>query len=351
MLKPDASPLKPFLLILFLTMMLASGPGCSQNEEAAQSPSGQEDTQPPSVVAQVGSVTISVDDFKSYLEKRPTAYRHQVPLEELQKRRDKMVLEEVLFQEALRLDIDQHPDVRRRYRTMLTQKLMDEQVNRRQWDRDVPEAELQAYYDQHIEKFNRPAQVRIADIFISIPETATKEQRAALEKKADQALSHARALKGQRAGFNRLVRQYSSPHAIYGKNTTGFFDIEGKPRGIDRELAEAAFKLERVGSISDQVIATPEGLHVIMLVGKRAAVNRSLGSVRNQITRLVQRHSAEKAREDYIKALKAKADIKVDQAVLATVQTELVQNRSGKPESAVRPAAAPKPEPAPSPKK
>ena len=351
MLKPDASPWRPFLLILFLTMMLASGPGCSQKEEAAQSPPEKEDPQPPAVVAQVGAVTISADDFKPYLEKRPASYRHPVSLEKLQKRLEKMIIEEVLFQEALRLNIDQHPDVRRRYRTLLTRKLMDEQVNRKQLNRDVPEAELQAYYDQHRDKFNRPAQVRIADIFISLPETATQEQKAALAKKADQALSRARALNGQRAGFNRLVRRYSSPHAIYGQKATGFFDIEGKPCGIDRQLAEAAFKLERVGSVSGQVIATPEGLHVIMLEGKRAALNRSLAAVKNQITRLVQRDHAEKAREDYIKALKGQADIKVNQAALATIQAEMVQIRPEKHQRVIRPQDAPGPEPMPSSKK
>ncbi len=330
-------------LIILLIFILAPLFGCSQDQKTTETPPAKEETPVSPVVAQVGDTTVSADDLKAYMNTRPRSYKRQVSVEELQKRLDKIILEEVLFKEALRLNIDQHPDVRRRYRTMLTQKLMDEQVNRKQWNRQVPEAELQAYYDQHTTKFNRPAQVRIADIFISLPHDVTKDKQAELEKKSEKALAEALALKGQRAGFSRLVRKYSSPHTLYGKNATGFFDIEGQPRGIDKQLAEAAFKLERVGVIAEQVIATPEGLHVIMLVGKRAALHRPLETVKNQIKRLIQRDGVEKARKEFEATLKAKTEIKIDQAVVTAVQAELAQAKPDRPEGTIRPQPKPRP--------
>jgi parvulin-like peptidyl-prolyl isomerase len=314
-----------------LALFLIPVSGCSKKEESTKAPSVKKAATSP-VVAQVGINTVTADDLKAVLNTRPKSYRRRMSEEELRERLDKIILEEVLFQEALQLKIDQLPDIRRRYRTMLTQKLMDEQVNRKQWNREVPNAELKAYYDRHFEKFNRPAQVRIADIFISLPEGATDAQKAKLQKKAEGVLSEALALKGQRAGFGRLVRQYSTRHKLYGKGATGFFDIKGQPRGIDRKLAEAAFKLEKVGSISGQVITTPEGFHVIMLVGKRAALNRPLETVKNQIKRLVQREGVEKARKDFIEALKTKADIKIDETALSAVQAELAQTGPNRPE-------------------
>ncbi len=335
-----------FFLVLLPLVGLLLAPGCSQKEEAPQAPPAKQASTSPAV-AHVGNNTISAEDLKAFLSTRPRSYRRQMSGEELQKRLDEIILEEVLFQEALRLEIDQHPDVRRRYRTMLTQKLMDEQINRKQWNREVSDEELQAYYDQHAAEFNRPAQARIADIFIGLPEDATDAQKAELQKKAEEVLAQAVALKGQRAGFGRLVRQYSTPHKLYGKGATGFFDIEGQPLGIDKQLAEATFKLDRVGSMAEQVVATPEGFHVIMLVGKRAALHRPLESVKNQIKRRIQREGVDKARKEFIDTLKAQAEIKIDQAAVSAVQAELVQVQPEKQGESLRMQPRPRPEVAP----
>ncbi len=331
----------PVLLTLLIFILAL---GCSQKDKAAQAPPAKESSTS-AVVAHVGSNTVSADDLKAFLATRPRSYQRQMSGEELQIRLDEIILEEVLFQEALRLKIDQHPDVRRRYRTMLTQKLMDEQINRKQWNREVTDEALQAYYDQHAAEFNRPAQSRIADIFIALPEGATDAQKADLRKKAEEVLAQAVALKGQRAGFGRLVRQYSSPHKLYGKGATGFFDAEGQPLGIDKQLAEAAFKLERVGNMAEQIIVTPEGFHVIMLVGKRAALHRPLESVKNQIKRRIQREGVDTARKEFIETLKAQAEIKIDQAAVAAVQVELVKARPEKRGESVR--MQPRPDMAP----
>ena len=335
-----------FFLVLLPLTILVLALGCSQKEEAAQTPPAKKASTSP-VVAQVGNNTISADDFKAFLATRPRSYQRQMSEEEMRKRLDEILLEEVLFQEALRLEIDQHPDVRRRYRTMLTQKLMDEQINRKQWNREVTDEELQAFYDQHSAEFNRPAQARIADIFIGLPDGATDAQKTELQKKAEEVLAQALALKGQRAGFGRLVRQYSSPHKLYGKGATGFFDIQGQPLGVDKQLAQAAFELERVGSMAEQVIATPEGFHVIMLVGKRAALHRPMESVKNQIKRRIQREGVDKARQEFIETLKAQAEIKVDQAAVSAVQAELAKAQPDKRGESVRMQPQPRPDMAP----
>jgi len=294
-----------FFLVLLPLLTLALVPGCSQQEEAAQKPPADATSASP-VVAHVGASTISADDLKAFLATRPRSYRRQMSDEELQKRLDEIVLEEVLFQEALRLEIDQHP-----------------------------------------EEFNRPAQVRVADIFFALPEGATDAQKAELQKKAETVLVEAQALKGQRAGFGRLVRQYSTPHKLYGKGASGFFDIQGQPLGIDEQLAEAAFKLDRVGGMAEQVITTPEGFHVIMLVGKRAALNRPLETVKNRIKRRIQREGVDQARKEFIENLKAQAEIKVDQAAVAAVQAELAQQMPERQPESLRMQPQPRPGMAP----
>jgi parvulin-like peptidyl-prolyl isomerase len=314
----------PSVWVCTVVFFLALAVGCSQDDKGARPSPAKETPQSP-VIAHVGDRTIGADDIKAYLATRPRSLRSQMGADELQQRVDEIILEEVLFQEALRLGLDQNPEVRRRYRTMLNQKLLDEQINQKEWNRSVTDEELQAYYDQHAAEFNRPAQVRIADIFISVPEGASDRQKAELKQKARTVLADAVSLQGQRAGFVRLVRQYSSPHPLYGKGATDFFDAEGQPLGIDRRLVQAAFELERPGSLTEKVIETPEGFHIIMLIGKRAALNRPLETVKNQLARRIQRDGVETARKTYIDNLKAKAEIKIDQAAVAALQAELAK--------------------------
>jgi len=312
----------PVLMISFLASFLLLPFGCMKEGE-------REKTIPKkvgeklAVVAKVGGNVITVPDFKKYLLNRPMPYRARVSREDLEKRLHDMVLQEVLYQEALRLKLDQDPDVKQRIRQMLTQKLMDEQINTKEWSREITEEELRAYYDGHHAEFNRVAQVRVADIFIATPTGAGDEESEKLREKAEKVLTEALAVKGERRGFGSLIRKYSDTPEKYRKGDTGFFDMEGQPVGIDKSLAQAAFKLERVGSMAEHVIESPEGFHVVMLVGKRAAIHTPLDRVQNQIKQRIRREAVTSARNAYVQSLKEKTAIEIDTQVMAEILEKL----------------------------
>jgi parvulin-like peptidyl-prolyl isomerase len=230
----------PIGLVCLAVLILWLTSGCSKDDPDNKTVE-EGVREKPSVVATVGNNAITVSDFKSYLSDRPTPYRYRVSKKDIEKRLDEMVLEEVLYQEALRLKLDQDPEMRQRIRKMLTQKLMDDKINREVWSREIEEVELQEYYDQHWDEFNRPEQVRLVDIFIAVPSGASSEERADLRTKTQSILDEARAVKNQRSGFGNLVRKYSDKPATYRMGDTGFFNAEGKPGGIDRSPAAAAF--------------------------------------------------------------------------------------------------------------
>jgi len=313
---------RPVLIILLSTFILLSPFGCSRKDEGEKPVSKDEGEKPP-VVAKVGNNAITVSDFKNYLSGRPTSSRSRVAKEDIGKRLDEMILEEVLYQESLRLKLDQESEVRRRIRRMLTQKLLDEKLKREVWEREITENELREYYDQNQEEFNRPEQVRLADIFVAVPADATDEEKDGLREKAEAALAEALAVRKKRRGFGTLVSKYSGTHEKYRKGDTGFFDIEGKPVGIDKKLAEAAFRLKRVGSMAEHLIETPEGYHVIMLVGRRSSVNRPLNGVKNQLKQRMRRETATKVREAYIEGLKEKAEIHIYPKVMSGILEDL----------------------------
>jgi peptidyl-prolyl cis-trans isomerase C len=313
---------KLVVLACIIAFLMVPVWGCSQKEEGEKIVSKDEKETSP-VVARVGTGSITAADFKSYLTARPVPRRNQPSKDELEKRLDEMVLQEVLYQEALRLKLDQDPEMRRRIHQMLSHKLLNDHLKREVANRKIDEKELQAYYDQHRDEFNRLAQVRVADIFIAVPEGATDEEKDKLREKADKVLSEALAGKGKRFGFGKLVRTYSDTHKKYRKGDTGFFDIEGKPVGINQTLAKAAFGLERTGSMAAELIKTPGGYHVIMLVGKRAAINKPLDAVGNQIKQRIRRETAAETRQTYINSLKEKAEIHIDTQVVSGIAEEL----------------------------
>jgi parvulin-like peptidyl-prolyl isomerase len=302
---------------------LLAAVGCSRKE--GDKAVSKDEKEKSAVVAKVGESRITKGELKSYLSKRPLSRRSEALEEEVDKGLDALILEEVLYQEALRLKLDQEPDVRERMRKMLTQMLIYDQINKKEWNREISAEELKDYYEKHQNEFNRPTQVRLADIFIAVPSGAAKGVREQQRKKAQQVLSEARNVKGQQTGLENLIRKYSDTPQKYRKGDTGFFDITGSPVGIDKQLAEAAFKLDKVGSLSDRVIETADGFHVVMLISKRDAVNQPLEAVQNQLKQRIRLESVNEARAAYIKKLKDSAAIDIDQNVLSGIVAELKQ--------------------------
>lgn len=338
-----------YIGIFFVAFLAVLASGCSKKEDKTASKDKAESGM---VVANVGNRNITALDFERYFSTRTSPFRRQLSREDLDKRLDRLILEEVLYQEALRLKLDEDPEMHARIRQMFTQKLMDQQINQKEWNREITEGELQEHYDRHFEEFNRPAQVRLADILIAVPDGATAEERAVLRKKVHKILDEAMAVKEKRAGLRRLISRYSDTPEKYRKGDTGFFDIEGSPAGVDKSLAEAAFQLERIGSMAEHVIETPEGYHVVMLIGKRSAVKRPLDAVRNQIEQQMRRQAVTKARQGYIESIKKKAEIEIDTQVVATVLDKLnkksVTKKPLSPQRAMPPSrrsAAPPPFP------
>ena len=295
------------------------GAGCSKKDQG-EVPTREEEKVP--VVATVGKSAITTDDFNGYLAQRPIRQRSRDSADGIKTRLDELILEEVLYQEALRLELDREPDVRRRIRQLLVQQLMGRQIDGPAKNFQVEERDIEGYYDQHRDAFNRPAQVRLADIFVAVPPTAPGEEKNKLKKKAEAILGEALAVRGKRSGFGALIRKYSDNNEKYGRGDTGFFDESGMPIGIDKALVAAAFRIERVGQMPEHVIETPDGYHVVMLTGKRSAINRPMDTVRNQIIQQIRRDRVKKEREEFIQNLKAKADIAVDEKVLAKMAVE-----------------------------
>lgn len=273
---------------------------------------------PAAVVARVGGGTISSAELESYLDARPPA-AELAAAEWLRRRLDELVLAEALYREALRLGVDRAPEAARAIRQIVVQLLLEEQIEKPVRARPITEGELRAFYDSRLAEYDRPEQVRLAEIFLAARAGDDPAARELKRAQATAVLERVRGLQDKRFGFGELVLERSDTPEGHPRGDTGFFDREGKPAGIDPALTAAAFGIGKIGQVHDGVVETPAGYHIVMLVGRRDAERREFEKVRGEIETRIRREDRERAQSSLFERVRAEAAVAVDEAVFGAI--------------------------------
>jgi peptidyl-prolyl cis-trans isomerase C len=162
----------------------------------------------------------------------------------------------------------------------------------------VTEEELRAFWAAREADFHEPEQVRAAQLVVKGVEEARRLQK---ELKA-----------GKK--FADLARRFSlSPDAKVGGDL-GFFARGQMPP----EFEEVAFRL-RVGEVSD-VVSTDYGYHLFRVLERRPARKRELSDVRTQVEARLLEDKRLQAQEEYLAALRARAQVWVNEPVLQALK-------------------------------
>jgi peptidyl-prolyl cis-trans isomerase D len=135
----------------------------------------------------------------------------------------------------------------------------------------VPPADVERAYNDNIEQYSTPEQVRASHILLK---TEGKDD-AAVKAKAEEILKQAKA----GADFGELAKKYSEDE---GSAKNGG-DLDYFTRGkMVPEFETAAFTLQP-GQISD-LVKSPFGYHIIKVTDKKAGSRRTLADMRQQLT-------------------------------------------------------------------
>jgi len=147
----------------------------------------------------------------------------------------------------------------------------------------VTSREVDRFYNNNIETYSTPEQVRASHILFKTEGKDEKAVRAAAKKVLADA-------KKPNADFAALARKYSEdePTAKQG----GDLDYFSRGRMVP-EFDEVAFALEP-GAMSD-LVKTSFGFHIIKVADKKPATTRTLDQVRAQITEQLAMEKAQKA--------------------------------------------------------
>jgi len=266
------------------------------------------------VLAQVGDVKITVKDFQDQINSYTPYLRSKYNTPEMKKKKlEEMVKFELLAMEAQKRGYDKDPMVQRSLRQSLVRELLQKEVEEKIKLEDIKEEEMKKYFEEHPEKYNKPAQRRLAHILIKDRKTAQEVLKMALENEMD-------AVK-----FRDLVMKYSEDQTNkdHGGDMGYFSRPEERTKDepqIDEKILTALYSLEKVGEIYKELIETPEGYHIIKYTSSRPEIKRSYDQVKRQIQSILWREKRENAKEEFVKSLREKAKIEIFEDVLSEIK-------------------------------
>jgi peptidyl-prolyl cis-trans isomerase C len=300
---------------IWLVLLLACGKREATPEKSDPKRHGLTKQQAEEALVVIGDKTVTVGDFAEQLaDKSPyLRARYQSP-ERRRELLDELVKFELLAAEAKKRGLDQSEDVQRTKRQLMVQQMMKAEFEDKVKLSDISDAEIKAYYDAHPEEFNKPAQVRASAIVVKDEAKARKLLKQLKDKPDDDAL------------FRELAAQNEDAQLRERAGDLQFFSqpSERAPEDpeLDPALAEAAFKLEKVGELAPEPVKVADGWAIVKLTGKRKQLARTLDQTRRTIQHKLWRERREAAVEQFVKSLRDQADVQENWDLLAQVKIE-----------------------------
>jgi hypothetical protein len=262
---------------------------------------------PPSdVLAQVGEVTITKEDFNSFFafQTKGTVLVRGAPLELKQMVLRKLIVLELFVREGRRVGFEK----RHQYsadrpsgyemKEWLANGLLQETIFP-----PVPESteeERRSYYDAHHEEFTIPERIRASVIVVG------DEASAARLRTDERVLQDARS-----EDFVALVNASCTDDAIRSHGGDLGWVLKSHNRGWQpQDLVEAAGRLKNIGDIS-QPIKTEHGWAIIKLTNQHAAELLAYEAVKDDVGNSVRIVKLNRQTEDFIEMLRSQVIVLV----------------------------------------
>lgn len=277
------------------------------------------------VLARVGDVTITLEDFERRLNQQsPFARARYNTLERKREFLDSLVRFELLVLEAERKGYGKDPDVVLARKQALVKRLTAEEVRNLVKMSDITDDEVEKYYQEHAAEYQKPAEVRAAHLLLR-DEAKAREVLAEVRAQVERDPLKARDI------FADFVRKHSEdeqtrPHGgdlqFFGKPGESADDRGPLAPSVAPPVALAAFAIEEVGGLAPEPVRSSKGWHLVQKTGFRRAYKRELEDVRTSIRNKLFRLRKGQAMEDYVARLRDQAKVDIDEAALADVRVE-----------------------------
>jgi peptidyl-prolyl cis-trans isomerase C len=204
---------------------------------------------------------------------------------------------EVEFKNALSTMNLTEADLRFQFeRDLAIRKLLDDQIGDKV---AVSEKESKAYYDNNLESFKKPEQVRASHILIKVDPGAEEAKKAEARTKIESV--QAKLKKGE--DFGALAKEYSEGPTGPKGGDLGFF---GRGQMV-KPFEEAAFSM-KPGQVSGMV-ETRFGYHLIMVTERTPESTLSYEEVKDRLEQYLKQQKVQEEIAAYVETLKSKAKI------------------------------------------
>jgi len=280
-----------------------------------QSEEKNDDSYDALVVAKVGDKEIKYGDLHKWIKMMPPSYQSMFNnTEQMQKLLDRQINNILFSDEAIRLKLDQKPDVKDKIeeftKGILMQALIEKTVNK---NITASDKEIEEYYTSYQDEFIIPEKIKVSYVLIKVDPEAQAKVKEEKKAKAEEILAKARA--GE--DFSALAKQYSEDTKTKRKGGALSFFAKGSK---DSEFEKAAFSLKK-DEISDPIL-TKKGYNIIKLLDKKEGRTKSLKEATNRIKNKLKQKKRNETIENLLNELKAKHKIVIYEDALAKITGE-----------------------------
>ena len=208
-----------------------------------------------------------------------------------------------LGQEALEAQLRKegttYKDFRQRIKNTLEQrKLVSREV---QSKTVITDEMVEAYYQDHIQEFEKKERWRIQDIYLPYYPDDTQEERARLRDLAQEILERVRT----GVDFGLLAKNYSQGPGAEAGGDMGYF-----ARGELEPVLEAAVENLKAGEVSPD-IETTRGIHIIKVTEVSRTQAKPLDDVRENIRSALYSREIDFRYREWLSALRERSYIKI----------------------------------------
>jgi len=287
--------------VLAMALAIAACERGGAPQQSASSGSAAAPAGDAKVIATYDHKRFTTADFAREVERLPPRSRMQ--LSSADRRRqfvENYVLNDLLADEGAARGYDKDPEITRQVDDLRRRLVVQHVMKDFQEPPEVTDAEVKAYYDQNRRLFSG-AQIRASHILVK-DEDLAKRLREELRQDPSK--------------FEELAKTNSVDTATAARGgDLGFF---GQGRMV-APFEQAAFGLDKVGDISD-VVKTPFGYHIIKLTDRKEGSDRPFDEVKERIRVNLLNQRRQEQTQKRIEDLKQRADVKIDDTALASVQ-------------------------------
>jgi peptidyl-prolyl cis-trans isomerase C len=266
-------------------------------------------------LVRVNDVAISLEEFRQMSEQQPLEGKMRLLNEKgLRDYLDNYVINrEVLYQEAKQKGLDKNKAIKMKVedlrRAMVIDALLEQVLKGKS---EVSDNEIQKYYQENRSRFTEPLEINIRHIVVN-SESALKEVLKRL---------------AEGGSFEKIASLYNVDKSRENGGNLGYIR-RGQLAPTFAQFEEVAFSLQKRGDTSE-VVKTPLGYHIIQLLETRGTALKPFNAVKEKIRFFLQAKKRQEAYLEYIKDVRSRAKIMINEKLWAEEEKREGKSIEGK---------------------